>query len=43
VPGMQPALYAFGFRVQMPKRPEGESIDQSNAEATIKRVLQAAA
>jgi multidrug efflux pump len=38
-----PALYAFGFRAQMPKRPEGESIDQSNAEATIKRVLQAAA
>jgi multidrug efflux pump subunit AcrB len=38
-----PALYAFGFRVQMPKRPEGEFFDQSNAEATIERVLQAAA
>jgi multidrug efflux pump subunit AcrB len=35
-----PALYAFGFRVKMP---EGQSIDQSHAEATIERGLQAAA
>ena len=38
-----PALYAFGFRVPMPKRPEDQSIDQLYAEATTKRVLQAAA
>ena len=37
-----PALYALGFRVEMPKPPEAQSIDQSNLEATTRRLLQAA-
>jgi multidrug efflux pump subunit AcrB len=37
-----PALYALGFRVQMPKRSQTQSIDRSYRESAAKRFLEAA-